>query len=110
MLPRGLASFTACQKRSEIGNRKVLGAKISTIVVRLSFDFTKWVLLANVVAWPTAYYFMKEILQNYSYRVPLGIEIFIISGLLSLAMAFITVGYQALKAANTNPVNTLKNE
>jgi ABC-type antimicrobial peptide transport system permease subunit len=106
----GLASFTAHQKRKEIGIRKVLGAKIFSIIRLLSMDFSRWVILANLAAWPIAYFFIKKLLQNYAYRVPLRIETFIVAGFISIIIALITVTYQTIKAAQTNPVNTLRHE
>lgn len=106
----GLASFTVNQKRKEIGIRKVLGAKIFSLIRLLSMDFSRWVILANLAAWPIAYFFIKKLLQNYAYRVPLRIETFIVAGFISIIIALITVTYQTIKAAQTNPVNTLRHE
>lgn len=106
----GLASFTANQKRKEIGIRKVLGAKIFSIIRLLSINFSRWVILANLVAWPIAYFFVNKLLQNYAYRVPLRFETFIAAGIISIVIALITVAYQTIRAAQTNPVNTLRHE
>jgi putative ABC transport system permease protein len=73
-------------------------------------DFSRWVILANLTAWPIAYFFIKKLLQNYAYRVPLRIETFIVAGFISIIIALITVTYQTIKAAQTNPVNTLRHE
>ena len=103
----GLASFTAEQRTKEIGIRKVLGASVSGIILMLSKEFTKWVLAANVIAWPLAYFTMKQWLQNFAYRTAIGFSTFIIAGLLALVIALLTVGYQAIKAARANPVGGL---
>jgi len=106
----GLASFTTEQRTKEIGIRKVLGATISDILLLLTKDFTKWVLIANIIAWPVAYYAMHRWLQNFAYRTNIGIVTFIISALLALIIALLTVSYQAIKAALANPVEALRYE
>jgi putative ABC transport system permease protein len=106
----GLASFTAEQRSKEIGIRKVLGASMPGIVVLLSKEFTKWVLIANVIGWPLAYFVMNRWLQNFAYRVNIGIDIFILSGLSALVIALIAVSYQTIKAATSNPVDSLRYE
>jgi len=106
----GLASFVADQKTKEIGIRKVLGASVPGIVGLLSMIFTKWVLLANVIAWPVAWFAMDRWLQNFAYRVNIGIWTFLISGLMALVIALLTVSYQAIKAALANPIKAIKYE
>jgi putative ABC transport system permease protein len=106
----GLASFTADQRTKEIGIRKVLGASVSNVVVLLSRDFTKWVILANVVAWPVAYLVMNKWLQNFAYRISLAIWMFILSGAIALIIAILTVSTKALKAAVSDPVDSLRYE
>ena len=106
----GLASYTAEQKTKEIGVRKVLGASVSGVVLLLSKEFTKWVVVANLIAWPVAYLFMKRWLQDFAYRIDLRIDMFIIAALLAMVIAFLTVSYQAVKAALANPVDSLKYE
>lgn len=106
----GLASFIAENKTKEIGIRKALGSSTSKIVILLLAQFTKWVLLANIIAWPVAYFFMKSWLTNFAYRVNIHWWIFIISGILGLLVAVITVSYQAISAARRNPVNSLRYE
>lgn len=105
-----LASFSAEKSTREIGIRKVLGASVPGIVVMLSKEFTKWVLLANVIAWPLAYFVMNKWLQNFAYRTNIGIRTFILSGLLALVIALLTVSYQSIKAATANPVEALRYE
>jgi putative ABC transport system permease protein len=106
----GLASFTAEQRTKEIGIRKALGASISGIVFLLSKEFTKWVLLSNIIAWPLAYLVMNHWLQNFAYRINIGLGSFVLAGVLALVIALLTVGYQAVKAARANPVEALRYE
>jgi len=106
----GMASFMAQQRTKEIGIRKVLGASVSRIIFLLTREFAKWVLIANVIAWPVAFYAMRSWLNDYPYRIKIGVVIFIISGLVALAIALMTVIYQAVKAAVANPADSLKYE
>jgi putative ABC transport system permease protein len=106
----GLASFTTESRTKEIGIRKVLGASVPGIVIMLSKQFTKWVLLANIVAWPAAYYFMSEWLQNFAYRTNIHFMIFVLSGFLVLAVALLTVSFQSIRAATSNPADSLRYE
>jgi len=106
----GMASFMAGQRTKEIGIRKVMGATVSKIVFLLSREFTKWVLIANIVAWPAGYFLMRQWLQNFAYRIDLGFWIFLLSAGLALVIALVTVSYQAVKAARANPVEALKYE
>ena len=106
----GLASFMTEQRTKEIGVRKVLGASITGIVVLLSREFIKWVFLANLIAWPLAYYFMNNWLQNFAYRITISWWMFFVAGILALVMALITVSYQSIKAAIANPVDSLRYE
>jgi putative ABC transport system permease protein len=106
----GLASFVAQQKTKEIGIRKVLGASVAGIVGLISKDFVKLVLVANLLAWPLAYFAMNRWLQDFAYRINLSMEIFLFSGLLALAIALLTVSFQAIKAALANPVEALRHE
>ena len=106
----GLVAFTAERRTKEIGIRKVLGASVSGIVMLLSKDFVKLVLIANVIAWPIAYWAMRDWLANFAYRINLDWQIFALSGGLALVVAVLTVGYQAWKAARANPVDALRYE
>jgi len=106
----GLASFTAEQRTKEIGIRKVLGASVSNIIKLLSSHFLKWVLLANILSWPIAYYVMNRWLENFAYRIDLNAWIFIISGLAALGISLLTISYQSIKAATANPVKSLRYE
>jgi len=106
----GLASFTAEQKTKEIGIRKVLGASVIRIVALLTKEFSKWILIANLIAWPVTWYGMQQWLQDFAYRIDMGIWIFVISALLALAVAILTVSYQAIRAAMANPIDVLHYE
>lgn len=106
----GLASFTAVQRVKEIGVRKVLGASVSSIVWLLSKDFAKPVLLAFILAAPLSYFMMQGWLNDFAYRVDLSWGIFLIVGLAAFGVALLTVSYQAVKAAFTNPVESLRYE
>ena len=106
----GLTSFTAEQKTKEIGIRKVLGASVSGIVYLLSRELVKWVLIANLIAWPLAWFFSNRWLQNFAYRINISLWTFILSAALALAIALITVSYQYIKAAGANPVDSLRYE
>lgn len=106
----GLASFVTEQRTKEIGIRKVLGASASRIVVQLARDFTKWVILANVLAWPAAWFVMENWLQGFAYRVELGLDLFLLSGLLALIVAVSTVCYQSVRASLADPVSSLRYE
>lgn len=106
----GLASFAAQQRIKEIGIRRVLGASVSGIVLLLSRQFTKWVLIANLIAWPVAYFAMERSLQLYAYRIRLGPGFFLLAGGFALFVALMTVSTQAFKAARTNPVDSLRYE
>jgi len=106
----GMASFMTEQRTKEIGIRKVLGAPVSRIILLLSADFTKWVLAANIIAWPLAYFAISKWLENFAYRTNLNMSIFVLSGVLALVTALLTVSYQTLIAALANPVESLRYE
>lgn len=106
----GMASFTAEQRTKEIGIRKILGASMSNIVLLLSKEFTKWVLVANIIAWPVAYYAMDRWLQRYAYRVNIAIWPFGLAAVLAFMIALMTVSYQAIRAAIASPADSLRYE
>lgn len=106
----GLVSFNVEQRTREIGVRKTLGASVSRILFMLTGESVKWVLAANLIAWPVAYYAMDKWLQGFAYRVDLDIWIFLLGGALALVIALATVSYQAFRAAVANPVDALRYE
>ncbi len=106
----GLASYVAAERTKEIGIRKVLGASYSQILILLSSEFTAAIVLANLIAWPVAYYFMKKWLAHFAYRIDLGIGIFLLSALLAFGVALLTVGWHSVKAAASDPVDSLRYE
>lgn len=106
----GLAAYMTEKRTKEVGIRKVMGASVPGILLMLSKEFTKWVLVANLVAWPVAYYFMNTWLQTFAYHVDLNMWLFILSGLIALCIAWATVSYQSIKIARANPVNALRYE
>lgn len=106
----GLASFAAATRTKEVGIRKVLGASVSSIVGLLSRDFIKLVILAMLIASPIVWYFMDGWLQNFAYRIDLRWWVFVVAGLGAMLIALISVGYQSIRAAVANPVESLKNE
>jgi len=106
----GLTSFTAVQRRKEISIRKTLGASIPDILKLLSWKFIKWIIIANIIALPVGYYATNKWLQNFAYRISIGIWIFIFSAAIALVIALLTIGFQTLKAAAANPVEALKYE
>jgi len=106
----GLASFTTEQRTKEIGVRKVLGATVSKIIILLSREFAKWVLVANIIAWPIAYFALDTWLDNFAYRVSIGWMTFLLTGVLTSMIALLTVSYQSVKAALANPADSLRYE
>jgi len=106
----GLATFTAQKRQKEIGIRKVVGASVNNIVFMLSKDFLKLVLLAIVIAFPLAWWLMAEWLGGFAYRVPIGTEVFLITGASVVAITLLTISVQAIRAALSNPVKSLRSE
>jgi putative ABC transport system permease protein len=106
----GLISFMAVQRKKEIGIRKVLGAPVRDIVVMLSKEFTVLIVIAFLIASPIAWYYMHQWLQHYTYRITMGVWFFVITIIGSLFIAWLTVGYTAIKAALANPVKSLRTE
>jgi putative ABC transport system permease protein len=105
-----LAAFTAEQRTKEIGIRKVLGATAPNIVRLLTREFVILITVSNVIAWPVAFLVMRGWLKDFSYRIPLNVWIFIGAGLMTLAIALLTVSFQAVKAAFADPANSLRYE
>jgi putative ABC transport system permease protein len=106
----GLAGFAARQRTKEIGIRKVLGASVPIVIVLLCRDFVKPALLANLIAWPLAWYAMNSWLQDFAYRIEIGWWVFVLAGGVALFIAMVTVSFQAIKAALANPVEALRYE
>jgi len=106
----GLVLFTAEQKTKEIGIRKVLGASARNIIGLISFDFLKLVLIANLIAWPLGYYFMKNWLEDFAYHINLTLLPFILAGAITIFIALITISYQSIKSAISNPIDSLRCE
>ncbi|MEM9671643.1 MAG: ABC transporter permease [Bacteroidota bacterium] len=105
-----LAAFMAEQRNKEIGIRKVLGASVKNIVILLSKDFTRLILIAFVVATPLASWAIQQWLNDFAYRTNIGLSTFVLSGTMALLIALLTVSYQSIKAAVANPVDSLRNE
>ena len=106
----GLASFTAERRTKEIGIRKVLGATVPRIVFMLSFEFSKWILIANLIAWPLAYLAITNWLQNFAYKIELSLWTFVLAGGCALLIAFLTICWQVIRSATANPVESLRYE
>jgi putative ABC transport system permease protein len=106
----GLAAFVAEQRTKEIGVRKVLGAPLSNIMWLLTGQFVKWVVVANLIAWPVGYWLMDRWLQGFAFRASMPVWIFVVSGLAALTIAAMTVSFQVIRAALANPAESLKYE
>jgi ABC-type antimicrobial peptide transport system permease subunit len=106
----GLISFMAVQRKREIGIRKVLGAPVHGIVIMLSKEFTVLIAMAFLIASPLVWYFMNQWLQQYAYRITIGVWIFAATIFGSLCIAWLTVGYTAITSARANPVKSLRTE
>lgn len=106
----GLAAYTAEQRKKEIGVRKVLGSSVSGIVQLLSKDFMRLVIIALFIAAPVAWWFMQNWLESFAYRIEINGWVFIVAGSVAIAIALLTVSFQAIKAARLNPVKSLRTE
>jgi len=106
----GLAAYTAEQRTKEISIRKVMGASGSGMVILLCKEFSFWVVLANIIAWPVAYFAMQKWLENFAYSITQNAFTYLLAGVTALVIAIVTVSFRAIKAANTNPAEALKYE
>ncbi len=106
----GLVSFTSEVRTKEIGIRKVLGASTGSVIVLLSKEFIKWIVLANIVAWPLAWFIMNKWLQNFAYRANIGWIVFLLAGSVTMAIAILTFIFQTFKTACADPVDSLRYE
>lgn len=106
----GLSSFSAAQRTKEIGVRKVLGASIREIVYMLSREFAALILAANLIAWPLAYFAMQRWLRSFAYRIDVTLDVFLVSGLIAMVIALLTISHQSVKAAVTSPADSLRYE
>ena len=106
----GLAAYTAERRTKEIGIRKVMGASVPGITLLLSKEYAKWVLAANLIAWPASYFLMKSWLQEYAYRTSLGFPVFFLAAAIAFLIAQFTVSFQAIKAARSDPSDSLRYE
>lgn len=105
-----LASFTAEQKTKEIGIRKILGSSVLAIIVMLSWRFFKWVILANIIALPVAWFVMNKWLQNFAYRIQTGIDTFLLASGIAILFALTTVSFRVYRAASANPIESIRYE
>ena len=106
----GLSTFIAEVRIKEIGIRKTLGASVPGVVWLLSKEFTRFVIAANIIAFPIAYYSLNSWLKNFAYRITIGYWIFILAALLSLSIALFTISFRVIKTARANPAEALRYE
>jgi ABC-type antimicrobial peptide transport system permease subunit len=106
----GLASFMTQQRSKEIGIRKVLGASVSGVVYMLTVEFVRWVVVANLIAWPIAYILARGHMEGFSYQVGIGPSVFLVVGLFSVVLALLAVSVQSVRAALADPVEAIRNE
>ena len=106
----GLSSYLAERRFKEIGIRKVMGASVQQIVVMMSAEFVKLVLIAFVIAVPVAYYGMSKWLEGFAYKVSIGWFVFVMAGLVALAIALVTISFESIKSAISNPIDSLRSE
>jgi putative ABC transport system permease protein len=106
----GLAAFTAGRRTKEIGLRKVVGARTRDVMLLLMWQFSIPVLIANLIAWPLAWYYLHGWLQGFAYRIPLGAGYFLGAGAVALVIAWITVATHAVRVAGARPIAALRYE
>jgi ABC-type antimicrobial peptide transport system permease subunit len=105
-----LVSFTAEQRTKEIGIRKVLGASVSGVVMLLSKEFIILIAIANAIAWPFAYWVMSQFLNEFAFRISIGIGTFLFTAMVAMVAAMLAASFQAIKAATANPTEALQHE
>ena len=106
----GLISESAVQRTKEIGIHKVLGSSIANLIILLTRDYIKWILIASIMAWPVAYLTINHWLRNFDYRIDISIWPFLLSGLVAFVITSATVSFHAIKTAFINPVKSLRSE
>ncbi len=106
----GLAAFMAEVKTKEIGIRKVMGASTGSVTLLLSGTLIRWIILANLIAWPVAWYVLTKWLQNFAYRIDISVWTFLLAASLALIIALLTVSWQTIQAATANPIDSLRYE
>ncbi len=106
----GLATLAVTQRTKEIGVRKVLGASSTRVAIMLTREFSLLVILANIAAWPLAFFAMRRWMIDFAYRAEIGIKFFVLAGVISLFTAILTIGYQSIRAGLTDPAKTLRVE
>ncbi|HYI79021.1 MAG TPA: FtsX-like permease family protein, partial [Chryseolinea sp.] len=106
----GLSSFSADQRAKEIGVRKVHGASVRSLVVLLSKQYAKLMIIAFIIATPLSYFYMQRWLEDFAFRIDINIALFIVAGIITFAIGALTVSYKSYSAALANPVKTLKEE
>jgi putative ABC transport system permease protein len=106
----GLSSYLVSQRTKEIGIRKVLGATVGQIIVLVSREFILTIIVSNIIAWPIAYFLLKDWLNGFAYRIDIGLLSFLIPSVCILLIAILTVATQSVRAANTDPVKNLRTE
>jgi len=106
----GLATLTVANRTKEIAIRKILGASMSSVVFMLTFEFGKLVILANIIAWPIAFFIMRQWLQDFAFRTSLSLDKFLISAVVALTIALATVSYYSVKAPLSDPARIIKYE
>ena len=105
-----MVTIITSNRTKEIGIRKVLGASVTRVISTLLKDVVKWILLANLIAWPVTWYFMNKWLENYEYVIRIDWWLFLVTAIVSIVVALLIVGYQTLRVALSNPVNALRYE